>query len=65
VVIVPYKGASAVLTDREINSGLVSAPMQARFKQLAAEARPGTPEDLATFVAASFRNGRRWPSSRA
>jgi tripartite-type tricarboxylate transporter receptor subunit TctC len=101
VVIVPYKGASAVLTDMlggqiqagfettsvlfghlkenkiralavatperlpelpdvptmiesgfpAINAGLASPAMQARFKQLAAEARPGTPEDLATFVA--------------
>lgn len=34
-----------------INAGLASPAMQARFKQLAAEARPGTPEDLATFVA--------------
>ncbi len=34
-----------------INAGLVSPPMQTRFKQLAAESRPGTPEDLAGFVA--------------
>ena len=34
-----------------INTGLVSPPMQTRFKQLAAESRPGTPEDLAGFVA--------------
>jgi tripartite-type tricarboxylate transporter receptor subunit TctC len=40
--------------NREINSGLVSAPMQARFKQLAAEARPGTPEELAAFVASEL-----------
>ena len=25
--------------------------MQARFKQLASDARPGTPEELATFIA--------------
>jgi tripartite-type tricarboxylate transporter receptor subunit TctC len=35
-----------------INAGLASAEMQARFKQLAAEAKPGTPQDFATFVAA-------------
>jgi tripartite-type tricarboxylate transporter receptor subunit TctC len=40
--------------NREINSGLVSAPMQARFKQPAAQARPGTPEELATFVASEL-----------
>jgi tripartite-type tricarboxylate transporter receptor subunit TctC len=40
--------------NREINSGLVSAPMQARFKQLAAQARPGTPEDLGAFVASEL-----------
>ena len=40
--------------NREINTGLVSAPMQARFKQLAAQARPGTPEDLAAFVASEL-----------
>jgi tripartite-type tricarboxylate transporter receptor subunit TctC len=34
-----------------INAGLVSPAMQARFKQLAAEARPGTPADLAAFIA--------------
>jgi tripartite-type tricarboxylate transporter receptor subunit TctC len=34
-----------------INAGIASPAMQARFKQLAAEARPGTPEDLAAFIA--------------
>jgi tripartite-type tricarboxylate transporter receptor subunit TctC len=34
-----------------INAGMVSSQMQTRLKQLAAEARPGTPEELATFVA--------------
>jgi len=34
-----------------INAGLTSPAMQARFKQLAAEARPETPEDLAAFIA--------------
>jgi tripartite-type tricarboxylate transporter receptor subunit TctC len=34
-----------------INAGLNSSQMQARLKQLAAEARPGTPEELAAFVA--------------
>jgi tripartite-type tricarboxylate transporter receptor subunit TctC len=34
-----------------INAGLGSPQMQARLKQLAAEARPGTPEELAAFVA--------------
>ena len=34
-----------------INAGIRSPPMQTRLKQLAAEARPGTPEDLAAFVA--------------
>ena len=34
-----------------INAGLNSSQMQARLKQLAADARPGTPEELAAFVA--------------
>jgi tripartite-type tricarboxylate transporter receptor subunit TctC len=34
-----------------INAGVASPAMQARFRQLAAEARPGTPEDLAAFIA--------------
>ena len=34
----------------EINAGLQSAEMQDRFKKLAAEARPGTPEDFAGFI---------------
>jgi tripartite-type tricarboxylate transporter receptor subunit TctC len=33
-----------------INDGLDSPAMQARFKQLAAQARPGTPEDFAAFI---------------
>jgi tripartite-type tricarboxylate transporter receptor subunit TctC len=37
-----------------INAGLVSPHMQARFKQLAAQARPGSPEDLGTFIAAEI-----------
>jgi tripartite-type tricarboxylate transporter receptor subunit TctC len=35
----------------EINAGLRSAEMQARFKQLAADSNPGTPEDFAAFIA--------------
>jgi tripartite-type tricarboxylate transporter receptor subunit TctC len=34
-----------------INAGMGSPHMQARLKQLAAEARPGTPDELAAFVA--------------
>ena len=34
----------------EINAGLRSPAMQARFKQLAAVSNPGTPEDFATFI---------------
>jgi tripartite-type tricarboxylate transporter receptor subunit TctC len=34
-----------------INTGLKSATLEARFKQLAAEARPGTPQDFAAFLA--------------
>ena len=34
-----------------VNAAVASPPMQARFKQLAAQARPGTPEELAVFVA--------------
>ena len=34
-----------------INAGLKTPQMQARFKQLAANARPGTPEELAAFIA--------------
>jgi tripartite-type tricarboxylate transporter receptor subunit TctC len=37
-----------------INEGLVSPQMQARFKQLAAEAHPGTPEELAAFMASEL-----------
>jgi tripartite-type tricarboxylate transporter receptor subunit TctC len=37
-----------------INAGLASPQMQARFKQLAAQARPGSPEDLGTFIAAEI-----------
>jgi tripartite-type tricarboxylate transporter receptor subunit TctC len=35
-----------------INAALKSAEMQARFKQLAALANPGTPQDFAKFIAA-------------
>ena len=34
----------------EINAGLRSPEMQDRFKQLAAVAKPGTPEDFAAFI---------------
>ena len=37
--------------NESINAGLNTPQMQARFKQLAADARPGTPEELATFIA--------------
>jgi tripartite-type tricarboxylate transporter receptor subunit TctC len=37
--------------NESINAGLNTPQMQARFKQLAANARPGTPEELATFIA--------------
>ena len=37
-----------------INAGLNSPEMRTRFKQLAAQARPGTPEELATFVASEL-----------
>jgi tripartite-type tricarboxylate transporter receptor subunit TctC len=33
------------------NAGLNSPEMQARFKQLAAQARPGSPEDFTAFIA--------------
>jgi tripartite-type tricarboxylate transporter receptor subunit TctC len=35
-----------------INAGLASADMQARFRQLAAATKPGTPQDFADFIAA-------------
>jgi len=35
----------------EINAGIKSAMIQARFKQLGAIANPGTPEDFAAFIA--------------
>jgi tripartite-type tricarboxylate transporter receptor subunit TctC len=41
-----------------INAGLGSSQMQARLKQLAAEARPGTPEELAAFVAGEIPKWR-------
>jgi tripartite-type tricarboxylate transporter receptor subunit TctC len=34
----------------EINAGLKSAEMQDRFRKLAAEANPGTPDDFAAFI---------------
>jgi tripartite-type tricarboxylate transporter receptor subunit TctC len=37
--------------NREINAGVASPQLRARFKELSAEARPGTPEDLAAFIA--------------
>lgn len=40
--------------NESINTGLNSPQMQARFKQLAADARPGTPEELAAFVASEI-----------
>jgi tripartite-type tricarboxylate transporter receptor subunit TctC len=36
--------------NREINAALTSPQLQARLKDLAAQAQPGTPEDLAAFV---------------
>ena len=35
-----------------INAGLKSPEIRARFKALASEARPGTPQDFAAFIAA-------------
>lgn len=40
--------------NESINTGLNSQQMQARFRQLAADARPGTPEELAAFVASEI-----------
>jgi tripartite-type tricarboxylate transporter receptor subunit TctC len=40
-----------VRLNQEINRGLASPQMQASLRELGAEARPGTPEDLADFVA--------------
>lgn len=34
----------------EVNAGLRSPEMQDRFKKLAAEANPGTPEDFTAFI---------------
>jgi tripartite-type tricarboxylate transporter receptor subunit TctC len=41
----------------EINAGLASPAMQARFKQLGAQARTGTPQELAGFIASEIT---RW-----
>jgi tripartite-type tricarboxylate transporter receptor subunit TctC len=41
----------------EINAGLRSSTMPARFKQLGAIANPGTPEDFAAFIA---RESPKW-----
>ncbi len=52
--IVAPAGTPRPIVDRlnaEINAGLKSAMMQARFKQLGAIASPGTPEDFAAFIA--------------
>ncbi|MGZ3322196.1 MAG: tripartite tricarboxylate transporter substrate-binding protein, partial [Xanthobacteraceae bacterium] len=38
-----------------INAGLTSADMQARFRQLNAETKPGTPQDFADFIAVETR----------
>jgi tripartite-type tricarboxylate transporter receptor subunit TctC len=48
-------GTPAAIVDRlnsAINAGLRSPDMRARFKAIAAEARPGTPQDFAAFIAA-------------
>ena len=37
-----------------VNAAVASPAMQARFKQLAAEARPGTPAELGAFIAAEI-----------
>jgi len=37
-----------------VNAAVASPAMQARFKQLAAQARPGTPADLGAFIAAEI-----------
>jgi tripartite-type tricarboxylate transporter receptor subunit TctC len=34
-----------------INAGINSPQMQARFRELAADARPGTPDEVAAFIA--------------
>jgi tripartite-type tricarboxylate transporter receptor subunit TctC len=40
--------------NRSINVGLNSPQMQARLRELAADARPGTPEELAAFIASEI-----------
>jgi tripartite-type tricarboxylate transporter receptor subunit TctC len=39
------------MLNAEVNAGLRSPLLQTRFKQLAAQANPGTPEDFAAFMA--------------
>jgi tripartite-type tricarboxylate transporter receptor subunit TctC len=43
--------AVIVHLNQEINRGLATPQMQARLRELGAEARPGTPADLADFIA--------------
>jgi tripartite-type tricarboxylate transporter receptor subunit TctC len=40
--------------NKSINAGLSSPQLQARFRELAADARPGTPDELAAFIASEI-----------
>jgi tripartite-type tricarboxylate transporter receptor subunit TctC len=42
-----------------INAGINSPQMQARFRELAADARPGTPDEVAAFIANEIPRWRR------
>jgi len=53
-ILVPTGTPAAIIAklNAETNVALKSEAMQARLKQFAAEAKPGTPQDFATFIAA-------------
>jgi tripartite-type tricarboxylate transporter receptor subunit TctC len=53
-ILVPAGTPAGVIAklNAESNAALKSANMQVRLKQFAAEAKPGTPQDFAAFIAA-------------
>ncbi len=46
----PRRAASSMKLNAEVNAALASSELQDRFKKLAAQASPGTPEDFAAFI---------------
>ena len=60
-ILVPTGTPAAIIAklNAETNVALKSEAMQARLKQFAAEAKPGTPQDFAASSRLSGRNGSR------